>query len=56
MVPSTCSTCAFYHPVTPTQGLCWRYPPVPVGEPFINSLSLVPVCDADQRCGEWKRN
>lgn len=55
----SCANCAHMHPVSfsTTQAVCWRFPPVPIGQPFVNSLAIVPVVSLTNgsHCGEWKK-
>lgn len=58
---NTCSTCVYYQRSAQLgQGECWRYPPkpFPMQNEFgaMGTFSIRPVTQAQQTCGEWRRD
>lgn len=50
----TCSTCKFFMQQTEEQGLCRRFPPVPLIHPNGPTISVFPPMLNEGYCGEHK--
>ena len=51
---TTCATCKYFLAVTEADGLCRRFPPVPLVYPNGPTVSVFPPMLNEGYCGEFK--